>query len=168
MKWNCWWYCLVCTIRFQWCCSSFRQSISSMVSFEIINKKNTSCMIYNSTSTVNIRPEVIYIWSFEVSRKGVADHWLEVTIDLIACRLCLMYLHVLKVILSKQSKKNVVYDFHQYLYHPDPTKSNIYMVLWSLQKRIGGWLVRSEDWFDSLAPLFGIFDCSERNFYIKN
>ena len=78
----------------------FRKSIASMNLFELIYQKNASCMISNSISTVHILPEVIYIWSFEVSIKGLMDYWLEVAIDSSVWSLCLMYSDALNVILS--------------------------------------------------------------------
>ena len=68
------------------------------------------------------------------------------------------------MVLSSKIIKYVLYDFQHYLYHPDPTRIDIDIVLWSFQKMSGIWLIRSDDWFESLAPLFNIFGCSGRNF----
>ena len=50
------------------------------------------------------------------------------------------------------------------LYRPDPTRSNIEMILWSSPKSSGRWLVRSDNLFENLEPLINVFGCSECNF----
>ena len=61
-------------------------------------------MVFNCNSTLQILPEVILIWSFEVSQKGGADDWLEVTMHSSVCCLCLVYLDILNVVFSSQNK----------------------------------------------------------------
>ena len=67
-----------------------------------------------------------------------------------------------------KSKEHILYNFQQYLYRPDPTRSDIYMFLWSFLKSSGGWLVWIEDWFERLEPLLDVFGSSERSFDIIN
>ena len=83
--------------------------------FYLTNQNNMSCMILNSTSTVHIRPEVIYIWSFQVYRKVVVDDWLEVTIDSSIWRLCSTNLADLNVVLRSEIKTTCLVWFQTVL-----------------------------------------------------